>query len=107
MFLSCFEKLQFFSKISFLQKSVHRQLGTKIPTVLTVFADVGVLRKKSQHTHFKSLSTRCRYSLEWGSFYLKVNGKYIQHSFNYFEQYILFNYIFLWVCHKLCVFRGI
>ena len=52
MFLSCFEKMQCFSKISFLQKSVHGQLGTKMTTVLTVFADLGVLPKKSLHKHF-------------------------------------------------------
>ena len=44
--------MQIFSKISFLQKSVHEQLGTEIPTVLTVLADLGVLPKKSWHKHF-------------------------------------------------------
>ena len=43
MFSSCFEKLQFFSKISFLQKSVDGQLGTKGSKVLMVFADLGML----------------------------------------------------------------
>ena len=52
MFLSGFENLQFFTKISFLQKSVHGEMVTIIPTVLTVFIDFDVLPHKSQHNHF-------------------------------------------------------
>ena len=60
MFLSWFEKNAFLgSKNSFLQKSIHGELGTNFPADLTVFMDVSILPNKSQHKHFKSPTTLC------------------------------------------------
>ena len=86
MFLSCFEKLQFFNKISFLQNSVHGELGTNIPTVLTV---ITVSYHTNRNTNiFKSLTTWCRYSLMWDSIYMKTNGNCNSVPLIIFEQCI-------------------